>query len=450
MLILARFLLAQLYLDSLMGKTTEDDIQNALERLPTGSEAYDLAYKDAMERIEQQDKDGKRLAKQVLSWIVCTKRALITAELQQALAVKIGEFKFHIRRQPDIEDMVSVCAGLVTVDEESGIIRLVHYTTQEYFERTQKDWFPDAETNITRICVTYLSFSIFESGFCRTDDEFEERLQLNPLYDYAARNWGHHAHAALAEVEQLVVNLLKSEAKVSGCSQAMMASRSYFGYSQSVPKQVKGVHLAAYFGLGEVIVVLLEGGYDLDSKDSYGRTPLSYAARNGHEAVVRLLLENGAKLETKSNNSQTPLSYAAENGHEAVVRLLLENGAELETKNNDGQTPLSYAARNGHEAVVKLLLELDAELETKDKWYGRTPLSYAAINGHEAVVKLLLENGAELKTKDDEHGQMPLSWAAIDGPRSYAAETPLSYAARNGQLLLEFDAKLKAVTGVMR
>jgi hypothetical protein len=33
--------------------------------------------------------------------------------------------------------MVSVCAGLVTIDEESNIIRLVHHTTQEYFERSQ-------------------------------------------------------------------------------------------------------------------------------------------------------------------------------------------------------------------------------------------------------------------------------------------------------------------------
>ena len=66
MLILARFLLAQLYLDSLMNKTTEDEIQNALKRLSRGSEAYDEAYKDAMEQIEEQDVDGKKLAKQVL------------------------------------------------------------------------------------------------------------------------------------------------------------------------------------------------------------------------------------------------------------------------------------------------------------------------------------------------------------------------------------------------
>ena len=33
----------------------------------------------------------------------------------------------------DIEVMLSVCARLVTIDDESQIIRLVHYTTQEYF-----------------------------------------------------------------------------------------------------------------------------------------------------------------------------------------------------------------------------------------------------------------------------------------------------------------------------
>jgi hypothetical protein len=84
-----------------------------------------------------------------------------------------------------IERMVSVCAGLVTVDEESSIVRLVHYTMQEYFERTQSCWFPNAETDIMTICVAYLLFYAFESGFCQTDAEFEEGLQLNQLYDYA-------------------------------------------------------------------------------------------------------------------------------------------------------------------------------------------------------------------------------------------------------------------------
>jgi hypothetical protein len=110
------------------------------------------------------------------------------------------------------------------------------------------------------------------------------------------------------------MNFLESEAKVSGCSQAMMASGNYSGYSQRVPKQLTSVHLAAYFGLGEVMGVLLKSRYDLDSKDSNGQTPLSWAAAKGNEAVVKLLLEKGADLESKDNYGQTPLSYACREG----------------------------------------------------------------------------------------------------------------------------------------
>lgn len=32
---------------------------------------------------------------------------------------------------------------------------------------------------------------------------------------------------------------------------------------------------------------------DVDLKDKNGRTPLSWAAQNGHEAIVKLLVETG-------------------------------------------------------------------------------------------------------------------------------------------------------------
>ena len=35
--------------------------------------------------------------------------------------------------------------------------------------------------------------------------------------------------------------------------------------------------------------LLLEKGAELESKDNYGRAPLSLAAEKGHEAVVKLL-----------------------------------------------------------------------------------------------------------------------------------------------------------------
>jgi hypothetical protein len=78
---------------------------------------------------------------------------------------KIAQSALCEENLPEIEDIISVCAGLVTVDQESNIIRLVHYTTQESFEWNQVTLFPNSQTDIAMTCVTYLSFSAFETGF---------------------------------------------------------------------------------------------------------------------------------------------------------------------------------------------------------------------------------------------------------------------------------------------
>jgi hypothetical protein len=100
--------------------------------------------------------------------------------------------------------MVSLCGGLVTIDEQSDIVRLVHYTTQAYFKRAWTHWFPNAHSEIATISVTYLSFDSFNAGSCSTDEEFETRLSQYPLYSYAGQNWGYHCRAQ-AMNEDLVV-----------------------------------------------------------------------------------------------------------------------------------------------------------------------------------------------------------------------------------------------------
>ena len=368
---MTRFLLAKLHLDSLFDIKLPKDVKIALEKLPKGSEAYDHAYQDAMHRIHCQGPKSVEFANHIMSWITCAKRPLSTSELQHALAVEVGKMELDEKGLPEVEDMVSVCAGLVTIDEESNVIRLVHYTTQEFLERMQKHWFPNAETNITRICVSYLSFHSFECGPCQTYNEFEKRLQSNKLYHYSSCNWGHHAREA-SNLCLEVMNFLNCKAKVQASSQALMNIRHYLSFSEN-PKTT-GLHLAAYFGIEGAIEALLQkkveidatntDGHlkkhtDLESKDEYGQTPLSQAAGNGHEAVVKLLLDKDANLESKDEYGRTPLSQAAENGHEAVVKLLLDKDANLDSKDRIGRSPLSQAAENGHEAVVKLLSRLD-------------------------------------------------------------------------------------------
>lgn len=422
-----------------------------MENLPKGSKALDKAYEDAFQRVQSQEAGFRELAEYVLSWIVCGRRPLTILELQHGLAVEIGDSELGDDNFQDIEEIVSVCAGLLIVDEESDIIRLVHYTTQEYFERTQKLWFPDAEGYIARSCVTYLSFDVFELGYCETYDEFEARLQSNVLYDYASRNWGYHARAASIEGESLILNFLKSDDKVSASNQVIFAFQTHvklLAFIQDAAIQVTGLHLAAYFGLVEATESLLASGHDVDTKDSDGRTPLFSAVMNVNETLIKLLLDRHADIECKDDTGHTPLSWAAMSGHDTIVKLLLDRNAYIESNHTIyGQTPLSWAAMESHEAVVELLLDRNAHIDSKDSM-GRTPLSWAAKRGVGAAIKLLLDNHADVESKDTEYGRTPLVLAAMRGREAVVkllldrnadieskdrdSRTPLLWAAREG------------------
>lgn len=64
----------------------------------------------------------------------------------------------------------------MTVDSEDSIIRLVHSTTQQYFERTPKEFFPDARLEIAEMCRTYLRYDAFDIGPFYNPGGFEDQL----------------------------------------------------------------------------------------------------------------------------------------------------------------------------------------------------------------------------------------------------------------------------------
>ncbi|KAK9850017.1 Nucleoside phosphorylase [Penicillium brevicompactum] len=473
------FLLARLYIDSLACKITPKAIKQTLRELDTMSQAnnddarskvLDNAYEGAMERIQNQVKDRRDLALQVLLWISCAERRLTSTELQHAIGVEENTSEFDNENISDIGLIVSTSAGLVIVDKESDIIRLVHHTTQEYFQRTSQRWFPEAHLQMTKVCIVYLRFEDFKSGECDDKWTYEERLRLHPFYEYASTEWGYHA-AKSALAQELAIELFKDTAKIAACTQVM---RSRYGTFYSDPSKMTGLHLSAWFGLYETASLLLDmrnivgsqisppppefsaNDINIECRDHLQQTPLHYAAFWGYEAVVKLLLVNGAEIESRDYIQQTPFCGAANNGKEAVVKLLLENGAQIDTRDSNNRTPLSHAAESGHDFGVKLLLEHNADIKSRDM-YNQTPLFHAAISGQEEVVQLLLARNASLECRDT-HNQTPLTRAAENGhdamvklllannaeteTRDINGRTPLAYASENGHqsvvnLLLE-------------
>ena len=142
---ITRFLLARLYVELLRDKRRKRDVLSTLNQLPKGQAALDDACTTrAIKQIDDQLPGDCSLARRALSWIIYAQRPLTTKELCHAVSIEPGDKALDGDDIYDVESVISVCAGLVTVDEESGIIRLVHYTTQEYFERVRLDWNPSA------------------------------------------------------------------------------------------------------------------------------------------------------------------------------------------------------------------------------------------------------------------------------------------------------------------
>ncbi|RFU29298.1 hypothetical protein B7463_g7026, partial [Scytalidium lignicola] len=405
------FLFAKSQLDSLLRKATEEAIRKELGRLPC---TLNNLYKEKMTRISRQNHDSRTLAKTVLLWVIYAKRPPTVRELQHALAVREGETNLYVENIPGEDTLVSVCEGLVDVDKKSSIIHIVHDSAQVYLSRTQETWFPDVERYITTICVTYLLLDSFKTGFCFTDTEFEERLRMHVFYSYAATYWGHHAREASEQPRELILKFLQSDAKLFGSYQAMMAAiRGGRRYSQEVPREMKGPHVAAYYGLREAMAGLLNNRHDLNMKDTWGRTPLMWAVENGHMSVVDLLVGEGASIEARDNRDWTSLILATTKRHISIVDLLLESGADFETRDTVMRTPLSYAAEQGNESIVRLLSDMGVDVNSVDN-VGRSPLSYAAEQGNEYIVQLLLDTGADVNLVDN-IARSPLSYAVEQG-----------------------------------
>ncbi|KAI8674488.1 hypothetical protein NCS57_00346700 [Fusarium keratoplasticum] len=390
----------------------------------------------------------------------------------------------------------------------SGRVQFIHQSVKDFFvekglsaldESTKTDFVGIAHHRLSRTCIRYLAMEEIDRSASQKRSDI---LSEFPLLHYATTSWVAHTKESDARsISQ--EDLLEYFA---GPLNTLMERwvriyRILDTYSDGCPAEGTSlVHVMSRYGVAGALWAILERtdqvGINIDAKDSHDRTPLLWAATNGHEAVVRLLLDRGAHTEAADKDGRTPLWRAATNGDVAVVRLLLDRGAHTEAANKDGRTPLWRAATNGDVAVVRLLLDRGAHTEAADKegrtplWWatakgleavvgllhtgaadkeGWTPLWRAAGRGDKAVVGLLLDRGAHTEAADKVWGLTPLAQAAARGDKAVVrllldrgahteaadqgGRTPLWWAAAKGleavvRLLLDRGAHTEAADKV--
>ena len=479
-LTLIRFLLASLHVVFFLDKKTKARVHSTLKELPKGSEALNEAYDEAIRRIESGLPEDSALAKVVLSWIVHSQRSLTTQELCHAIAVEAGDTELDQDKIPEIEDVISVCAGLVTIDEESNIVRLVHHTLQDYFLKIRTGWNSVAHKDIASTCITQLSF----------------RKKLNPFSAYAEQYWTYHAMHAEGCIEESASKLLFDEKRYSTAAHVLSGFRANlkdkgpnplekheWGFSQASVSRFVGVGalnfpeeitaqslestanpagapnllcIAAMLGLVDMFNLALDSKDNdpswVNSRDSQGRTALSYSAEFRQDKVAKDLLDRDCiDINSIDRHGMTPLYYAMESGYKPLVELLLgredldinaqhphgdtyllravkdanpefvrflteQKRVEVNGRDRHDNTPLLLAVKACNLEIVELLLKREElDVNAWERHERNSPLLLAVKNGHLETVELLLRRREIHINVQDRGGGTPLSRAAEQG-----------------------------------
>lgn len=252
---------------------------------------------------------------------------------------------------------------------------------------------------------------------------------------------------------------------------------------------------AAVKGDGAMIELLLGmENVNVNCKCPAGRTPLSYAAEQGHIGAARLLLAAGADPNCRDSDGRTALHWAGsprwtdfsdsvvtvmefgclvrEQGTPIFcpVEVLFEQGkppsygwrdVEVSTeacnckgvKSKDDFLPscfsvtTEWSAGRCYQGVLRLLLQYGADLEIRDSSH-HTPLTWAVACGYQPLVELLAECGAALEPTESRcpsplstaagYGRIPIvryllnRGVTVDSDHSNMGMSPLSCAAMNG------------------
>ncbi|KAL4822622.1 hypothetical protein H8958_008933 [Nasalis larvatus] len=118
------------------------------------------------------------------------------------------------------------------------------------------------------------------------------------------------------------------------------------------------IHLAAWSGSLEVMLMLVKAGADQRAKNQDGMNALHFAAQSNHVHIVEYLIQDLHLKDLNQPDEKGRKSFilAAERGHVEMIEKLTFLNLHTSEKDKEGNTALHLAAKHGHSPAVQVLL----------------------------------------------------------------------------------------------
>jgi hypothetical protein len=245
----------------------------ALQKLPL---TIDDSYDEVLHKIGIDDPHkfiNKDLALRTLAWIFYTAkkpgaRPLRMQELRDLLVTEPDDSIFRPQYRSNPHDIIAVCQSLIIHDEETDTVRFTHYSVYEFLRNCKQ--LPSVSI-LSKICLTYLSFEIFDKGMSPNLDMQMERLENYKAAPFVAAYWGFFIKNVDEDedIQAAAITLLSSEPRL-GAIVEMEIIEANKRYNQSINWKelelyVEGqkiIHVLARQGMEKTLTNFIDGKFD--------------------------------------------------------------------------------------------------------------------------------------------------------------------------------------------
>jgi hypothetical protein len=109
-----------------------------------------------------------------------------------------------------------------------------------------------------------------------------------------------------------------------------------------------------------IAILLINNCINIDAKDIYGRTTLSWLCTQDNNDIFLRVMQKSSNIDTTDYMGRSPLSYACQYNNKYATEILIKNKANVDMIDNSGNSLLYYSYLRESNDIFRLLLENNA------------------------------------------------------------------------------------------